>query len=167
MSTLGVSLSPFCTLYGTRVSLFFEDSEILISHESLDRVNCFMRIGNCLTLGRVSNLDLSAFHERDNQTAWFVFPSALGIHHRLITLHYRDAGVGRTQVYTYNFAHFSYLKLYLLKIHFYLAHMIVTMIMPCGWNMTRCQFIKATKCARSKGYSGVGCLVFESLVLAV
>ena len=44
---------------------FFCQAVVCFSHEALDRVDGFSRVGDCLALRRVSHFALSAFHETD------------------------------------------------------------------------------------------------------
>jgi hypothetical protein len=82
---------------------YFRES---FAHESLHRGNGVGRVGDRLTLCRVTYFSLSVSIVQEGHNGWRGSSSfAVLDDYRLVTLHYGYAGVGGTQVNAYNFSH--------------------------------------------------------------
>jgi hypothetical protein len=83
---------------------FFADFVVAASHETLDRINRVLRIGDRLPLGYLSDEPFPGFGESNHGrrgTPSFFIGNDLG----LATLHDCDAGVGGAEVNSDNLCH--------------------------------------------------------------
>ena len=74
------------------------------SHEPLDAVYGFFRIGNCLPFGRLAYFTFTAVNECDDGRSRS-FPFCVGDDHGFVAFHDGHAAVGGSQVYSNDFAH--------------------------------------------------------------
>ena len=75
-------------------------------HETLDRVNRPVRVGHCLTLGRVAHLAFPVVH-KSNHGRSCPMTFAVRDNNGFTAFHYSYAGVSSSQVDTYYFSHDS------------------------------------------------------------
>ncbi len=105
ISTRASPFSPRHHLIGNQLHLFAHFAEAA-AHEALDRIDGIFRVGDGLTLSHRANQPLTALGEcHDGRRG----PAALLIRYNdgLAAFHDGHDGIGRSQVYAYDFAHAS------------------------------------------------------------
>ena len=82
------------------------------AHIALDRDDGAVRVGDGLTLGSVADKPFAGFAERDDGRSCS-HSFGVGDNGGFAAFHDGDAGVGCSEVYTYDFRHFIFLQLFL------------------------------------------------------
>ncbi len=105
ISTRASPFSPATTLYGTSFISSLTSLEAA-AHEALDRIDRVFRVRHGLAFRHGTDQTFAGFRERDDGRRC---PAALLVRDDdgLAAFHNGDDGVGCSQVYAYDFAHFS------------------------------------------------------------